>query len=161
MNLPTNNSLQNLISEQERKREMSFSYYKNQESATEEQVNAEILKLRANYDRKSIDFWKALKDIILEEKWSIDRLKYAARRLMFNVKFHTWTIAEFMEMDRTIERWSGSDAETRADHNKELAYANFGDHWYVCYKEDAERLGLEHRKWVSDKQQKRKVEDYD
>ena len=161
MNLQTNNSLQHWIDEQEKKREMSFSYYKNQEPATEEEVKAEILKLRANYDRKSVDFWKALKDIILEEKWSLDRLKYASRKLLFNVKFHTWTIAEFMEMDRTIDRWTSAEAENLPEGHKPLAYANFGDRWWICYKEDAERLGLEHKTWITNKDMKYKVEDYD
>jgi hypothetical protein len=66
-----------------------------------------------------------------------------------------------MEMDRTIDKWTGAEAEIKADQTRELAYANFGDHWYVCYKEDAERLGLNHREWKSDKQLKRVIEDID
>jgi hypothetical protein len=154
-------SLLNFVREEERKKAASSSYYDNQAPATEDELDKVIGWLASNYDKKKLEFWETLTDILIEEKWSYERIKYAAKRLMYNVKFQTWTVAEFMEMDRTIDKWTGAEAEIKADHNRELAYANFGTGWFVCYKEDAERLQLEHKPWRSDKQLKRKVEDYD
>ena len=151
----------NFVKGEEQKKAASCKYYTNQEPATEDELDKVIKWLASNYDKKTIDFWVTLTDILIMKKWSYERLKYAALRMMENVKFQTWTVAEFMEMDRVVERWRGSEAETKADQRREMAYANFGDGWFVCYKEDAERLQLEHREWKTDKQLKRKVEDYD
>lgn len=161
MNLPEKNSLQRWIDEQERKKEMSFSYYTNQEPATEQQIKEVIAGMAANYDKKTIDFWKKLKEVLIEDKWSYDRLKYVEGKMIRFVKYQTWTIADLMELDRAIDRMTSAEAENLPEGHKPLAYANFGDRWWICYKEDAERLGLEHKTWVTNKDMKYKVEDYD
>ena len=56
---------------------------------------------------------------------------------------------------------TAAEAETLPDGHKPLAMANFGDRWWVCYQEDAERLGLENRPWKTNKELKHKIEDYD
>ena len=163
MDSTSKNSLQRLISEQEKQKQETaqYSYYRNQVPATEQEIKEVIACMAANYDRKTIDFWKGLKKILIEEKWSVERLRYAAKRLMYNVKFQTWTIAEFMEMDRTIERMTAAEAENLPDNHRPLAMAKFGDRWQICYKEDAERLGLDHKPWKTNKELNYKVEDID
>lgn len=148
-------SLQHLIREQEQQKRATeqFSYYRNQKPASEEQIGEILAWLAANYDRKTMDFWKGLKEILVDEQWSYERLKYAAKKLMYNVKFHTWTIAEFMEMDRTIECWTSAEAELQPT-NQEYANAYFGNKWRICLKADAERLGLEYKPWVTNAQRK-------
>ena len=150
-------SLQHLIREQEEQKAIAeqLSYYRGQEPASEQQIGEILAWLAANYDRKTMDFWKGLKEIIIDEKWSYERLKYAAKKLMYNVKFHTWTIAEFMEMDRTIDCWTSAEAEF-LPINREYVMANFGDKWRICLKADAERLGLEYKPWITNAQMKKK-----
>jgi hypothetical protein len=132
----------------------SVSYYKNQEPATREQIGRIIHLMSKNYDKKANDFWLLLMDFLLEKKWSEERIRYAAFKLMEKVKFHTWTIAEFVEMDREIERFTGAEAENLPPNHKPLVNAKFEDRWWICYKEDADRLGLEYKIWITENDKK-------
>lgn len=123
------------------------SYYQHQEPATREQIGKIIHQMSKNYDKKTNDFWMLLMEYLLEKKWSEERIRYAAFKLMEKVKFHTWTIAEFVEMDREIERFTGAEAENLPPNHKPLVNAKFEDRWWICYQEDADRLGLEYTKW--------------
>ena len=81
--------------------------------------------------------------------------------MLKNYQYKTFTIADFLKIDKDIMHMSAADAENLPEGHKPLAMANFGDRWWVCYKEDAERLGLEHKEWRTNKDMKYKVEDYD
>lgn len=122
--------------------------------ATREQVGKILHRMSKNYDKKSSDFWMLLMDYLIEKKWSEERIKYAASKLMETEKFHTWTIAEFVEMDKKVERFSGAEAEELPKDHKPLAYAKFDDKWSICYQEDAERLGLEYTIWITNNDKK-------
>ena len=72
----------NFVREEERKKAASSSYYDNQAPATEDELDKVIGWLASNYDKKKLEFWETLTDILIEEKWSYERIKYAAERLM-------------------------------------------------------------------------------
>ena len=140
-------SLLNLIREQEEKRytDNAFSYYRNQPAATEAEVDEEIAELAAAFEKKTIEFWKKLKKVLVEDQWSAKRLNYAAEMVVRYCKYTTWTIADFVEMDRIIKHWTFEEAENIPTGHAPLAKAIFNGRWMVCYKADAEYMGIDHQ----------------
>ncbi len=127
------------------------SYYQRQEPATKEQIGRILHQMSKNYNKKEDEFWQLFMEFLLNKKWSEERIRYAALKMIEKVKFHTWTIAEFVEMDRGVERFTGAEAEELPPNHKPLVNAKFEDRWWICYKEDADRLGLEYNEWITNK----------
>lgn len=158
-------SLLNLIREQEEKRytDNAFSYYRNQPPATEEEVDEQIAEMASAFYQKPIEFWKKLKRVLIEDQWSANRLAYAAAMVIRHCKWTHWMIADFIEMDRIIDHWTFEEAENIPVGHKPLAKAIFNGKWMVCYKADAEYMGIENQPFYTqaDIKQKQKLEDYD
>lgn len=114
-----------------------------------------------NQQFAGVSFWTVLGEQLADEQWSEARVRYAVNYMLKNYQYKTFTIADFLKIDKDIPHWTSAEAETLPDGHKPLAMANFGDRWWVCYQEDAERLGLEHKEWRTNKDMKYKVEDFD
>lgn len=114
-----------------------------------------------NQEFAGVSFWTVLGEQLRDEQWSEARIRYAVNHMLKNYHYKTFTIADFLKLDQDIPHWSAADAENLPDGHKPLAMANFGERWWVCYKEDAERLGLQYNDWKTNKDMKYKVEDYD
>ena len=110
---------------------------------------------------EGVSFWMVLGEQLKDEQWSEARIRYAVKHMLKNYQYKTFTIADFLQIDKDIPHWTSAEAENLPDGHKPLAMANFGDRWLVCYKEDAEILRLEHKDWKTNKELKHKVEDYD
>ena len=125
-----------------------------------------LARLAVNYPQMNttyngVSFWTVLGEQLIDEGWSEDRVRYAVNCMLKYYKYPTFTVADILQIDKDIPHWSAADAENLPDGHKPLAMANFGDRWWVCYQEDAERLGLEHKPWKTNKELKHKIEDYD
>jgi hypothetical protein len=114
-----------------------------------------------NQQFAGVSFWTVLGEQLQDEQWSEARVRYAVNYMLKNYQYKTFTIADFLKIDKDIPHWTSAEAENLPDGHKPLAMSNFGDKWRVCYQEDAERLGLEHKPWKTNKELKHKIEDYD
>lgn len=143
-----------------------MSVFRGMPAATPQQAMPLLARLAVNYPKMNqeyagVSFWTMLGEQLVELGWSEQRIRYAVNHMIQNYKYQTFTAADFLEIDKDIPHWTSAEAENLPEGHKPLAMANFGDRWYVCYKEDAERLRLEHKTWVTNKDMKYKVEDYD
>lgn len=130
--------------------EDQFSFYRNQQPATEKEIDSILGSLIVNYHTKPKEFWLELKKFLIRKGWSKDRLQYAADKLVDEQVYHNWVFADLVAKDREIKKWTTAEAESIPVPHRPLALTNFGEGmWRVCYKEDAERLGLEHKVWIT------------
>lgn len=130
--------------------EDQFSFYRNQEAATESEIDTILRSLIVNYHTKPKEFWIELKRFLIRKGWSKERLQYAADKLVDEQVYHNWVFADLVAKDRAIKKWTTAEAESIKPPHRPLALANFGEGvWRVCFKQDAERLGLEHKPWIT------------
>lgn len=106
-----------------------------------------------NQQFAGVSFWTMLGEQLQDLGWSEQRVRYAVTLMIQKYKYATFTAADFLEIDKDIPHWTSAEAESQPT-NREYAMANFGEKWLICLKEDAERLGLEHKKWITNAQKK-------
>lgn len=144
----------------------STSAFRGLAPATKNEVTPLLARLAVafpsmNQQFAGVSFWTVLGEQLADEQWNESRVRYAVNYMLKNYQYKTFTVADFLKIDKDIPHWTGAEAENLPDGHKPLAMANFGDRWWICYKEDAERLGLEHKPWKTNKELQHKIEDYD
>lgn len=105
-----------------------------------------------NQQFAGVSFWTMLGEQLQELGWSEERVRYAVTLMLQNYKYQTFTAADFLSIDKDIPTFTTQQAEELPANHPPLAIAKIDGKWQVCLKADAERMGLEHREWLTNKE---------
>lgn len=125
--------------------------------ATKQQIAPLLARLAVNFPKMNqqfagVSFWTMLGEQLQELGWSEERVRYAVTLMLQNYKYQTFTAADFLSIDKDIPTFTTQQAEELPANHSPLTIAKIDGKWQVCFKADAERIGLEHREWLTNKE---------
>lgn len=92
-------------------------------------------------------FWKELGEQLKELSWSKERIRYAVNRMIRKHQYPTFTIADFLMIDKELKVFTYEEAD-RLENHPPLVKVKL-DKWYIIYEKDAIEQQLPYERWYS------------
>lgn len=136
-----------------------LSVFGNCPQATPKEIAQAIFRLKACFPKmeektggmeEGFSFWTELSNAIWRRRISGKRLQYMCDEIIEKFTYSDrLTIADVLKVDKKITILSNTQMAALEIPHPPLALAKIGDVWKICYKEDAELAGLEHKPYKS------------